>query len=96
MMTVTMKKPLFLLLFSRPYDLRQSMAQIIAGMTTAKATHSNPLPVRFGDPYMLYAKGMYYLYGTGGEVNKEFTAYSSKDYGDPEGRRAGLFSQQQK
>ena len=28
--------------------------------------HTNPLPVQFGDPYVLLASdGIYYLYGTG-------------------------------
>ena len=42
-------------------------------------TYKNPLPVVFGDPYVLYVKGdKYYLYGTGG-ANNGFTAYSSTD-----------------
>src|SRR5215210_2028912 len=42
-------------------------------------TYKNPLPVVFGDPYVLYVKGdKYYLYGTGGAKNG-FAAYSSID-----------------
>ncbi|MEO5995331.1 MAG: family 43 glycosylhydrolase, partial [Chitinophagaceae bacterium] len=42
-------------------------------------TYKNPLPVVFGDPYVLYVKGdMYYMYGTGGARNS-FSAYSSVD-----------------
>ena len=42
-------------------------------------TYKNPLPVVFGDPYVLYIKGdKYYLYGTGGARNG-FAAYSSDD-----------------
>ena len=42
-------------------------------------TYKNPLPVVFGDPYVLYIKGdKYYLYGTGGARNG-FAAYSSTD-----------------
>lgn len=42
-------------------------------------TYKNPLPVVFGDPYVLYVKGdKYYLYGTGGARNG-FAAYSSTD-----------------
>lgn len=43
-------------------------------------TYSNPMPVKFGDPYVLHVKGdKYYMYGTGGGANKGFSAYSSKD-----------------
>ncbi len=42
-------------------------------------SYKNPLPVRFGDPYVLYVKGdRYYMYGTGG-VRNGFAAYSSTD-----------------
>ncbi len=42
-------------------------------------TFQNPLPVQFGDPYVLKAAdGTYYMYGTGGAKNG-FAAYSSKD-----------------
>jgi beta-xylosidase len=44
-----------------------------------ETTYKNPLPVVFGDPYVLYVKGdQYYLYGTGGAKNG-FAAYSSID-----------------
>jgi beta-xylosidase len=51
---------------------------------TAKAskarTYTNPLPVEFGDPYVLHVKGdKYYMYGTGGDAKKGFAAYSSTD-----------------
>ncbi|NTS40348.1 family 43 glycosylhydrolase [Flavisolibacter sp. BT320] len=42
------------------------------------STYQNPLPVAFGDPFVLYTNGMYYLYGTGG-ADKGFAAYSSPD-----------------
>ena len=46
---------------------------------SAGNTYRNPLPVVFGDPYVLYVKGdQYYLYGTGGAKNG-FAAYSSTD-----------------
>lgn len=39
----------------------------------------NPLPVKFGDPYILKASdGIYYMIGTGG-VNDGFKMYSSSD-----------------
>lgn len=42
-------------------------------------TYQNPLPVAFGDPYVLHAKGKYYMYGTGGGAKNGFAAYSSTD-----------------
>ncbi|MFN0256691.1 glycoside hydrolase family 43 protein [Pedobacter ureilyticus] len=41
----------------------------------------NPLPVRFGDPYILYDKksATYYMYGTGGGAKNGFSTYSSTD-----------------
>ncbi|WP_298708621.1 glycoside hydrolase family 43 protein [uncultured Chitinophaga sp.] len=42
-------------------------------------TFQNPLPVEFGDPYVLHVKGdKYYMYGTGGAKNG-FAAWSSAD-----------------
>ena len=43
-------------------------------------TYTNPLPVQFGDPYILLASdSMYYMYGTGGGAKDGFCAYSSSD-----------------
>lgn len=42
-------------------------------------TYKNPLPVELGDPYVLQAGVMYYMYGTGGGAKDGFLAYSSKD-----------------
>jgi beta-xylosidase len=43
-------------------------------------TYQNPLPVTFGDPYVLHVKGdKYYMYGTGGIAKNGFAAYSSTD-----------------
>lgn len=53
-------------------------AQPVAATSATRATYQNPLPIRFGDPYVLFTNGMYYLYGTGG-ADKGFAAYSSKD-----------------
>ncbi len=48
--------------------------------SSSKATYTNPLPVQFGDPYVLHVKGdKYYMYGTGGGAKKGFSAYSSTD-----------------
>lgn len=42
-------------------------------------TFNNPLPVAFGDPYILKASdGFYYMIGTGG-VRDGFKMYSSAD-----------------
>ena len=73
-----MKKALLLVFFSTLF-VPWSMAQTTPGLTTAKATYSNPLAVQFGDPYVLYTQGTYYMYGTGGGAKKGFSAYSSKD-----------------
>lgn len=45
-----------------------------------KETYNNPLPVKFGDPYILNdGDGKYYMYGTGGGAEDGFATYSSKD-----------------
>ena len=50
--------------------------------TAPAVVYSNPLPVEFGDPFILSASdGKYYMYGTGG-VHKGFGAYSSDDMVD--------------
>jgi beta-xylosidase len=47
---------------------------------TPGPTFQNPLPVAFGDPYVLHVKGdKYYMYGTGGDAKLGFAAYSSTD-----------------
>ena len=44
-----------------------------------QATYTNPLPVAFGDPFVLQVKGdKYYMYGTGG-VRNGYAAFSSTD-----------------
>ncbi|RFS21893.1 glycoside hydrolase [Chitinophaga silvatica] len=46
----------------------------------SQSTFKNPLPVSFGDPYVLKVKGnKYYMYGTGGMAKNGFAAYSSTD-----------------
>ncbi len=74
-----MKKTLLLIFLFTGLSLRYGMAQTTQSIDPAKATFSNPLPVQFGDPYVLYTKGTYYMYGTGGGADKGFAAYSSKD-----------------
>lgn len=51
--------------------------------TGETATYSNPLPVKFGDPYILNdGNGTYYMYGTGGGAKNGFAAYSSTNLVD--------------
>ena len=75
---------LFLVL-SQGLSLR---AQTTTAAVENATTYTNPLPVKFGDPFVLYTQGMYYMYGTGGDANKGFAAYSSKDlvHWKPEGQ----------
>jgi beta-xylosidase len=52
---------------------------VSCGGRERKITHSNPLDVAFGDPYILSASdGRYYMYGTGG-VEDGFGCYVSDD-----------------
>lgn len=83
-----MKKPLLLLLLLTGLSLRPATAQTTRSVAPARGTFSNPLPVQFGDPYVLYTGDMYYMYGTGGGADKGFAAYSSKDlvHWKPEGQ----------
>lgn len=53
-------------------------AQTTQTVATAKQTYTNPLPVKLGDPFVLFTRGKYYMYGTGG-ADKGFAAYSSTD-----------------
>lgn len=46
-------------------------------------TYTNPLPVKFGDPFILNdGDGKYYMYGTGGGAKNGFAAYSSENLAD--------------
>lgn len=72
-----MKRALFLFYFFT--TLSAVIAQTTTGVANPIATFSNPLPVQFGDPYVLYTGGTYYMYGTGGGADRGFAAYSSKD-----------------
>ncbi|WP_082161563.1 glycoside hydrolase family 43 protein [Rufibacter radiotolerans] len=71
----------FGLFLAGPSDL---LAQALAA-PVAKAdkteVYQNPLPVSFGDPYVLYdaPSKLYYMYGTGGGAKKGFMTYSSPD-----------------
>ncbi len=74
-----MTKTLLLFFLFTGLAFQPATAQTKIKKTSATTTFSNPLPVRLGDPYVLYAQGMYYLYGTGGGADKGFMAFSSKD-----------------
>jgi beta-xylosidase len=65
----------FLLVQGVGYSASAQETTIVADSTK---TFTNPLPVQFGDPYVLRTAGIYYMYGTGG-ADKGFAAYSSKD-----------------
>ena len=57
----------------------QVNAQNPGNKLEGSSTFINPMKVQFGDPFVLYTQGMYYMYGTGGEAKHGFAAYSSKD-----------------
>src|SRR5688500_16694066 len=74
-----MKPILVLFLFFTTFSLTPVSSQTTQRIASAKGTFSNPLKVQFGDPFVLYTGGTYYMYGTGGGADKGFAAYSSKD-----------------
>lgn len=74
-----MKNTLLLFFFFALQSFQSSVAQKAKSTGKQQNTFSNPLTVEFGDPYVLYTNGTYYMYGTGGGADKGFAAYSSKD-----------------
>lgn len=76
-----MKKVSCLIAVSSIALLSFSCKQKPADQKEAKTiTYTNPLPVAFGDPYVLLASdGRYYMYGTGAGAVDGFCAYSSND-----------------
>ena len=76
---ITMKRTLLLTFLFNALYLSAVMAQTTKNIASGSGTFSNPLNVQFGDPYVLHSQGMYYMYGTGGEADHGFAAYSSKD-----------------
>ncbi len=74
-----MKKLLLLVFLFALSFVRSGRAQPTQSRAVANAMFSNPLAVRFGDQYVLYTQGTYYLYGTGAGADKGFSAYSSTD-----------------
>jgi beta-xylosidase len=73
-----MKKLLFLSIFFVSVSFQRLDAQQVQTISSG-ITYSNPLSVKFGDPYVLHDNGMYYMYGTGGGAKNGFSAYSSAD-----------------
>lgn len=73
-----MKKLLFLSALFFGMSVHQLDAQETQ-IKSSKTTYSNPLPVQFGDPYVLFDNGIYYMYGTGGGAKNGFAAYRSED-----------------
>ncbi|RZM30300.1 MAG: glycoside hydrolase [Pedobacter sp.] len=63
------------------YIIILTASSAIAQSTLPPNTYKNPLPVSFGDPYILFdkASNQYYMYGTGGGAKDGFSSYSSKD-----------------
>ena len=50
-----------------------------ASVTNNSFHPHNPVPVAFGDPFILKEDDMYYMYGTGGGAKDGYAAYSSPD-----------------
>ncbi len=69
--------PIFTILAG--FSVPGTFAQTTKNIASEKSTYSNPLPVKFGDPYVLHTNGMYYMYGTGAGAKNGFSAYSSTD-----------------
>lgn len=74
-----MNQKRLLLLFLSVLIIHSSPAQPTPASPKTKLTFTNPLPVEFGDPYVLYTHDTYYMYGTGAGADKGFVAYSSPD-----------------
>ena len=72
------RKLYFSLLFTVLY-LSTVMAQTTNNIAPGSGSFSNPLNVQFGDPFVLFTHGAYYMYGTGGGAIQGYGAYSSKD-----------------
>jgi beta-xylosidase len=73
-----MKKSVFLCCLLAALQYSAAVAQVKTAVA-AKTTFTNPLPVKFGDPFVLHTKGEYYMYGTGAGAKDGFSCYSSTD-----------------
>jgi len=78
---MSLKVNIFLLAIALSCTTSNLFGQSAAPAMAKQVTYKNPLPVSFGDPYVLYdaASKLYYMYGTGGGAKDGFAAYSSPD-----------------
>jgi beta-xylosidase len=72
-----MKKRFLIIICLIAVLTRDSMGQ--AQQKTDNTIYTNPLKVQFGDPFVLFNEGTYYMYGTGAGAYRGFSSYSSKD-----------------
>lgn len=89
---------LSLILFTVPHSFmyRQQVGAVAQQASTVADTLAPALrsskTIKLADPTIFYHKGMYYLYGTGGDVSKGFLVYTSKDlvqWEGPKGNKDG-------
>ena len=70
----------FVILLSAVLAFSSCVHKVQKEQQVKSIVHTNPLPVKFGDPYVLLASdGIYYMYGTGGGAVDGFSVYSSPD-----------------
>lgn len=70
----------FVILLSAVFTFSSCVHKAQKEQQEKSIVHTNPLPVQFGDPYVLLASdGIYYMYGTGGGAVDGFGVYSSPD-----------------
>ena len=70
----------FVILLSAVFTFSSCVHKAQKEQQEKSIVHTNPLPVQFGDPYVLLASdGIYYMYGTGGGTVDGFSVYSSPD-----------------
>jgi beta-xylosidase len=72
-----MRKEFLIIVFFINVLAEATMAQTHS--KSQEKVYTNPLKVQFGDPFVLFTDGTYYMYGTGGGADRGFSAYSSKD-----------------
>jgi beta-xylosidase len=72
-----MRKKFLIIIFLTGMFANATIAQTHS--RSLKKVYTNPLKVQLGDPFVLFTKGSYYMYGTGRAADRGFSAYSSKD-----------------
>jgi beta-xylosidase len=72
-----MRKKFLIIIFLTGMFANTTIAQTHS--RSLKKVYTNPLKVQLGDPFVLFTKGSYYMYGTGRAADRGFSAYSSKD-----------------